>query len=70
MRQTSRREQLAQVWHRAGQQIIRPPADGLTELPLAANVMQQADAVATAIDQIVEDASAYGFEFRSQAEAT
>jgi methyl-accepting chemotaxis protein len=62
-------EQLAQAWYRTGQQIIRPPADGLTELPLSANVMQQADAVATAIDQVVEEASAYGFEFRSQAEA-
>jgi methyl-accepting chemotaxis protein len=61
-------ERLGQIWYRSGLQIIRPPAGGLTELPLAANVMRQADAVATAIDQVVEDASAFGFEFRSQAE--
>jgi methyl-accepting chemotaxis protein len=61
-------EQLAQDWYRSGLQIIRPPADGLTELPLPAIVMRQADAVANAIDQVVEDASASGFEFRSQAE--
>jgi methyl-accepting chemotaxis protein len=62
-------EQLAQAWFRTGQQIISPPARGLTEMPLSANVMRQADAVAAAIDQVVEGASAYGFEFRSQSEA-
>jgi methyl-accepting chemotaxis protein len=60
---------LVELWHRAGLQILRPPAGGITELPLVANVKRQADAVAAAIDQIVEDASAYGFEFRLQAEA-
>jgi methyl-accepting chemotaxis protein len=63
-------ERLAQSWYRTALQIIKPPADGLTELPLPMNVMRDAGAVATAIDQIVEDASAYGFEFRSQAETT
>jgi methyl-accepting chemotaxis protein len=62
-------ERLAQAWYRTGLLIIKPPADGLTQLPLAAHVVQQGDAVAAAIDQVVEDASAYGFEFRSQAEA-
>jgi methyl-accepting chemotaxis protein len=62
-------ERLAQTWYRTGLLIVRPPAEGLTKLPLAAHVVQQGDAVAAAIDQVVEDASAYGFEFRSQAEA-
>jgi methyl-accepting chemotaxis protein len=61
-------ERLVQIWYRSSLQISRPPAEGLTELPLPANVMRQADAVAAAIDQVVEDASAFGFEFRSQAE--
>jgi methyl-accepting chemotaxis protein len=61
-------EQLGQTWYKSSLQIIRPPSGGLTELPLAANMMRQADAVAAAIDQVVEDASAFGFEFRSQAE--
>jgi methyl-accepting chemotaxis protein len=61
-------QRLGQMWYRSGLQIIRPPAEGLTELPLPANVMRQADAVAAAIDQVVEDASAFGFEFRSRAE--
>jgi methyl-accepting chemotaxis protein len=62
-------ERLAQDWYRAGLRIIKPPAGGLTELPMAADVLRQADAVAAAIDQVVEDASADGFAFRSDAEA-
>jgi methyl-accepting chemotaxis protein len=61
-------EQLALLWYRASLQLVQPPTGGLTELPLPANVMQQADAAAAAIEQVVEDASAFGFEFRSQAE--
>jgi methyl-accepting chemotaxis protein len=62
-------EKLVQDWHRTGLQIIRPPASGLTELPLAPNVIRQSEVVANAIDHIVEDASAYGFKFRAEAEA-
>jgi hypothetical protein len=62
-------ERLGQTWYRTGLLIVKPPADGLTELPLYAQIMQQGDAVAAAIDQVVEDASANGFEFRAQAEA-
>jgi methyl-accepting chemotaxis protein len=62
-------EALAQDWYRTGLQIIKPPAGGLTQLPLATAVSRQADQVAAAIDQIAESASAHGFEFRSQAEA-
>jgi methyl-accepting chemotaxis protein len=57
-------------WYRTGSQIIKPPAEGLTQLPFPADVTRKADAVAAAIDQIVEGASAFGFEFRSSAEAT
>src|SRR5215831_803576 len=62
-------ERLVQSWYRTGLLIGNPPPEGLTEVPLPAHVMQQGDAVAGAIDRVVEDASAYGFEFRSQAEA-
>lgn len=61
-------ERRAQDWYRTALLIIRPPTAGLTEVPLPMHVMQQAEEVATAIDHIVEDASAYGFEFRAQAE--
>ena len=62
-------QKLAQDWYRMGLQIINPPADSLTELPLSTNVMHQAEIVAAAIDRNVEDASEYGFLFRAQAKA-
>ena len=62
-------ERLVQSWYQTGLLIVNPPPGGLTEVPLPAHVMQQGDAVAGAIDRVVEDASAYGFEFRSRAEA-
>jgi len=62
-------EKLAREWYHAGLQVISPPSDGLTEVPLPMIVMQRAEAVAAAIEYVVEDASAYGFEFRSEAEA-
>jgi methyl-accepting chemotaxis protein len=62
-------KQLTQDWYRMGLQFIEPPADGVTQAPLSTNVMSQADTVAAAIDRVVEDASEYGFKFRSQAKA-
>jgi methyl-accepting chemotaxis protein len=58
-------EAMTQDWYRTGMQVIKPPAEGLTQLPLSTALSRQADEVASAIDQIVEDASAYGFDFRS-----
>ena len=63
-------ENLILDWYRTGLQVIKPPADGSTEPPSSTMVMQKADAVATAIDLIVEDANAFGFQFRSNAQAT
>jgi len=60
-------QQLASDWYRMGLQIIEPPAEGLTMLPLSTNVTRLADAVTAAIDRLVEDASEYCFRFRSQA---
>jgi len=62
-------ERLARDWYRAALLVINPPTTGVTELPIPMNLMQQAEEVATAIDYIVEDASAHGFEFRAEAEA-
>ena len=63
-------EMLARDWYLTGMKILTPPPEGLTELPLTASVLAKSDAVATAIDQVVEDASAYGFEFRFAAQAS
>jgi len=63
-------ESLAQDWYQAGLRIIKPAAEGVVELPMTSAVMSRANAVGEAIDQVVEEAAEYGFEFRSEAEAT
>jgi len=60
-------QQLVQEWYRLGLESIKPPTGGPTTPPSSTDVMHQADTVAVAIDQIVEDASEDGFKFRVQA---
>jgi hypothetical protein len=50
--------QLAEAWFRAGMQIIAPPANGLTEMPLPMLVKSKAEEVATALDWLVAEATA------------
>jgi methyl-accepting chemotaxis protein len=59
--------QLSQEWGQLSQALLTDPGNGAGDLPSVANVKNKADAVAAAIDQVVEDASEYGFSFRSQA---
>src|SRR5262245_40723461 len=61
---------LADDWFKMGLGHIKPPASGLTALPLPAAVFAKGNEVTNAIDLIVEAASAYGFDFRSQAESS
>ena len=49
---------LAQDWYAAGLKIVKPPAEGVTELPLPMKVRDKADAVAAALDQVIEQAMA------------
>ena len=49
---------LVQDWYRAGLTIIKPPASGVTELPMPTTVSRKADAAAAALDQLVEEATA------------
>ncbi len=63
-------EAVAREWYEGGLQILRPPAGGLVELPATSRLMSKADAVGEAIDLVVEEASAYGFEFRTTAESS
>ena len=51
---------LAQDWYQAGATIIRPPAGGATELPLPMRIRSKADAVAAALDRVIEQAVANG----------
>ena len=60
---------LAMDWYQSGLRIIKPGRNGLAELPLPMVITGKASAVAAAIDQVIEAASAYGFEFRTDAES-
>ena len=60
---------LADDWYKAGMSYLKPSASGMTQLPLPQVVIAKGKAVQEAMDSIVEYASAYGFSFRSDAEA-
>jgi methyl-accepting chemotaxis protein len=60
----------AREWYRDGMSYLKPPATGITQLPLPQVVIAKGGAVSEMIDVIVENASAYGLDFRSEAEAT
>jgi methyl-accepting chemotaxis protein len=57
-------------WHSTATRILRPPREGLTEVPTNAAIAEKASVASAALDDAVETAAAYGFEFRSLAEAT
>ena len=61
--------QLTQEWRRAGEAVIAGAGAAPGAPPSATDVKNKADAVAAAIDQVVEDASEYGFKFRAEAKA-
>jgi hypothetical protein len=50
---------LADEWHQAGLKIIRPPSQGLLEVPLPMMVRAKAEAVSAVLDQVAEQASTY-----------
>lgn len=49
---------LAQDWYEAGLKIIKPPVEGVTELPTHISVHSKADAVSAALDRVIEEAVA------------
>lgn len=56
----------AQDWYAAGMAYLR--AKGETQIPLPQVIAAKANAVTKALDSIAENASAYGFNFRADAE--
>jgi methyl-accepting chemotaxis protein len=60
---------MVNAWYQAGLKIIKPGPGGVTELPWRSAIVHESDAVAEAIDGVVESASAYGFKFRDSAGA-
>ncbi|HKA70998.1 MAG TPA: methyl-accepting chemotaxis protein [Xanthobacteraceae bacterium] len=63
-------QSLGQDWSQVALVAIKGKAKGAAEAAVLTPLMDKADAVAEVLDQVVEDASAYGFEFRSAAEAS
>jgi methyl-accepting chemotaxis protein len=63
-------EQLTHEWLRSGLKILRNDGRPVTELPIPQDVLARAEAIAVALDQVQEAASAYGFEFRTAAQTT
>jgi methyl-accepting chemotaxis protein len=57
-------------WSETGLKIIKPQADGVTALPMLSSVTKKGDAAVAAVDDLVEMVAAYGFDFRTEAEAT
>ena len=68
--QVGKTKALAESWFAMAMGYLKPPAQGLPELPVPAAFLARADEVRSAIDLVVEAASAYGFDFRTQAESS
>src|SRR6266699_2230584 len=57
-------------WSEIGLKILKPQAGGLTALPMPFSVIKKGDAAVAAVDDLVEMVAAYGFDYRTEAEAT
>jgi len=56
-------------WSASVLRILKPADGGQTEIPAAFVVARQGDAAIAAIDDLVEIVAAYGFDYRTEAEA-
>src|SRR6516162_5074927 len=57
------------AWSDAALKVLKPVSGGLTELPTTFAISKLGDDAVAAIDDLVEVAAAYGFDFRNEAEA-
>jgi len=56
-------------WSEAELKFLKPRAGGLTELPAAFSLVKAGDEAVAALDDLVEMVAAYGFNYRTEAEA-
>jgi methyl-accepting chemotaxis protein len=56
-------------WSNAALKILKPAPGGLTELPTTFTVLRLGQDAAAAVDDLVEMVAAYGYDYRTQAEA-
>ena len=64
-----RTETEIRAWSEMGLKILKPQAGGLTTLPMPYSVAKKGDAAVAAVDDLVEMVAAYGFDYRTEAEA-
>jgi methyl-accepting chemotaxis protein len=57
-------------WSGSVLKLLKPADGGQTEIPASFVVARQGDAVIAAVDDLVEMVAAYGFEYRTEAEAS
>src|SRR3954468_354375 len=65
-----RTEAALRDWSGTGFKILKSQTGGGTELPLASTVTKKGEAAIAAVDDLVEMTAAYGFDFRTEAEAS
>jgi len=58
------------TWSNDGLKILKPVSGGLTEIPTQFALMQKGDEAVAALDDLVETVAAFGFDYRTEAEAT
>jgi len=65
----TRAEDRIRDWSETALQLLTPPAAGLAMVPAPFSVAQKSNDAAAALDDLVENVAAYGFEYRMEAEA-
>jgi methyl-accepting chemotaxis protein len=58
------------AWSDQGLKILKPVSGGLTEIPTQFALTQKGDEAVAALDDLVETVAAFGFDYRTEAEAT
>jgi methyl-accepting chemotaxis protein len=64
-----RAENQVRGWAEAQLKILKPQASGITELPATFAVVKRSEEAIAALDDLVEVVAAYGFSYRTEAEA-
>jgi methyl-accepting chemotaxis protein len=63
-------ESRIRAWSGEGLKILKSTPSGLTEIPTNFSLAQKCDEAVAAIDDLVEIVAAFGFDYRTEAEAT
>ena len=62
-------ESSIRAWSDAVLKILKPAPGGITEIPTTFAIAQQGDHAVAAVDDLVEMVAAYGYDYRTEAEA-